>query len=289
MRLADLFHGNRIKVLALGLGIIVVTNLVALGGVAYNRSGQPDAVVELTERELGLPYNYGINRENTGLQLRIQCRAEDANEYNYSYGNCSGSPAWLDQAKMIELGFELEPWSEEMERRWGYRSELSRQVYVVLEFDGPAYQRTVAKAEADLKDAKELAASNPGREEFTRRVQGAQERLDTELVQSSRLFLVDAGADMQALRTRYGDAAKFVIMRALVYPFLRGEKDDTKWWGTISQLVADRVNVPLEHRTTLGNVEVFRGVGIKALPPRYAVTLAFGKRAEPWVLSTRGL
>ena len=49
------------KIFIAGLAIIIVTNIVALAGVAYNRSGEPDAVVELTERELGLPYRYGMN------------------------------------------------------------------------------------------------------------------------------------------------------------------------------------------------------------------------------------
>jgi len=103
------------------------------------------------------------------------------------------------------------------------------------------------------------------------------------------LFMVDAGLDMQALRSRYPDSSRYIIMRALVYPHLRGNKDESKWWGTISKLVVDHVNVPLEHRNTLGNLDVFPGGSDKALPPRYAAVLAFGKRAEPWVLSTRGL
>ncbi len=46
------------KILIAGLGIIIATNVIALAGVAYNRPGQPEATIELTERELAMPYRY---------------------------------------------------------------------------------------------------------------------------------------------------------------------------------------------------------------------------------------
>ena len=97
---------RNVKILIAGLSIIIVTNVIALGGVAYNRSGEPDALVELTERELDIAYRYGLERENTGLRLNINCRVETLqDDYAYANNNCWGNPVWLDQQKLIELGF----------------------------------------------------------------------------------------------------------------------------------------------------------------------------------------
>ena len=54
------------KILIAGLAIIIATNVVALAGVAYNRSGNPEAQIELTERELAMPHRYRMNKENRG-------------------------------------------------------------------------------------------------------------------------------------------------------------------------------------------------------------------------------
>jgi hypothetical protein len=45
------------KYLIIGLVILLGTNLVVLGGVAYNRMGEATAHLTLTERELTLPYD----------------------------------------------------------------------------------------------------------------------------------------------------------------------------------------------------------------------------------------
>ena len=44
------FRWSRARVLLVAVALIVVTNAVVLAGVAYNRSGEPEAVIRLTER-----------------------------------------------------------------------------------------------------------------------------------------------------------------------------------------------------------------------------------------------
>ena len=174
------------KVLIAGLAIIIVTNVIALAGVANNRTGKADAVAELTERELGLPYRYGMNKENTGLGLRINCRIEDAQNYFYGNNNCLGDPAWLNKQKLLELGFTLQPNRERTPGRSIYRNELPRKVYLVLEYNGAAYQRTLARAEEELSEQQALLANNPGQEEFTKRAETAQNKLHSEQHRNSR-------------------------------------------------------------------------------------------------------
>ena len=59
-----------------GMLLILLTNAVALLGVAYNRSGTPESRLTLSQRELQLPY--GAMTEDSGLTLQIRWRAQNA-------------------------------------------------------------------------------------------------------------------------------------------------------------------------------------------------------------------
>ena len=60
---------SRRHTLIAGLALVAVTNGVALGGAAWNRSGTPDSVLALTQRELEPPYMFKGAQENSGLTL----------------------------------------------------------------------------------------------------------------------------------------------------------------------------------------------------------------------------
>lgn len=47
---------TRGRTLIAGIAIILVVNAIALGGVAYNRSGTPESTLHLSQRELSEPY-----------------------------------------------------------------------------------------------------------------------------------------------------------------------------------------------------------------------------------------
>jgi len=64
-----------------GLGLIALTNAVALVGVTYNRSGEPEAKLSLTQRELRTPYRWYGNRENSGLALSLIWRVLNPPKY----------------------------------------------------------------------------------------------------------------------------------------------------------------------------------------------------------------
>ncbi len=290
MKLADKLPAGQWLVLGLGIALIVVTNMVALGGVAYNRAGQPEAVVTLSERELGMPYRYGMLRENTGIQLHLNCRIEDNPSYTYGYSDCSGIPEWFDRDKLIELGFGLRSESEADTDRRSYRSELPRPVYVVLEFDGPAYERAVVRAERDLAERLDLMVSNPGKAQFQSAAKQAQKTLDDERQHSSRLFVIDAGQDKSALQAKYTTTGRYIVMRALVRPLLRDTEQGEQWIGFVSGLLIDSINVPVQYHSIFEQFDTVRASDNPGgLAPRYEVQVAVGRRAEPWIQTVRKL
>ena len=87
--------------------LIVLTNMVVLAGVAYNRSGEPDAVVQLTERELHWKKHYGMtDKEDTGLYLNLKWNMGGF-PYRYPPWTFQQENSWLNQEKLQVLGFDI--------------------------------------------------------------------------------------------------------------------------------------------------------------------------------------
>ena len=276
---------NRATLIA-GLGIIIVTNAIALAGVAYNRSGEPDAVLELSERELRMPHYYRMNKENTGLGLRISCRVDDGQSHGYASSNCNGRPVWLDQEKLIELGFDLKERNEDIAGLLDDNNDLPRKVYLVLEYNGAAYRKALADAAQNLHEQQALLANNPGKEEFEKRAEKAQQRLDNEQHRNSRLFAIDAGHDKARLRAAWPDSNRYIVMQALIRTFRNNTRKQKQWKGRITGLLINTINIPLEHRAPFETLEKeARRHRRNKQTPRYKVRVAFGQRAEPWVVS----
>ncbi len=62
-----------------GAALILLANAVALTGVYFNRSGEPEARMRLSQRELGTPWDWSVARENSGMVLGLNWRVNDGN------------------------------------------------------------------------------------------------------------------------------------------------------------------------------------------------------------------
>lgn len=274
------------RVLWIGLGLLIVTNVVVLGGALYNRSGEPQAVLRLSERELELPYRYGFERENSGLSLELRWRVpRSPGEGLYGiYGE--GTP-WLDKAKLTELGFDMSrsPYTAAGARY--YAKQLPREVFLVLEFDGAAYRTALQRAEEQMKRAGERAAANPAVKELSGNLERATANLDSERNRNSRLFVVDAGRDSAALRAKYADRAHYAIVPGIVRVTTQRRGTDAAPVGYVDSLSVNSIEVPAAHRWPFAAAYKDAGEGAPRAG-KYAVAVAFGKRLEPWILDVRG-
>jgi hypothetical protein len=264
---------------AAGLALIVLTNAVALGGVAWNRGGEPDSRLALSDRELAMPWSgFRPDSENSGLslQLRWRCLPSQASARNRALYYGSEAPAWLDAGKMRELGFDLRApeLTRPLDRAPMRHRQLAREVWLVLELDGPAYRQSLADAakEAEAAKAADAAASRP---ETKPPVRAQAEDPDAE----SRLFAVDAGLDRDALRARHADRAMYAIVRARVSPSPASE--GAIEGGRIDALSIDEVNVPLALRPVFDGLQP--PIYHRRANVRFDATVAFGRRAEPWL------
>lgn len=264
------------RTLLAGSALILLTNAVALLGAAYNRSDDPESQLRLSQREIQ-HYRWSNIKDNSGITLTLNWRVvreELSQQHDYGMGYSSGKwgmPVWLNKAKMAELGFDVVKLTSTSEYGRHYKESLPREVLLVLELNDKAYQHELQRAREYAEQAKVLLAGNPDKEEFKRRVKSADENYTNEEQKSSRLFVIDAGIDLPKLRASYPDRSRYAIVHGLIYPSIMRDKNETRIGGNIREVHAERINVPLNYR------QVFDSVA------PYEVTIAFGKRLEPWI------
>lgn len=170
-----------------------VVTAATLAGVRANRSGGRDPIV-LTEHELVLSSPGSTDNTATVLRLSWQPPPETA--------------AWITREKLEALGFacDVDPAAPDAERH--YRQALAREVYLALEFDGPAWearQHEQEQREQELRE-RELRAPDPPEPTPASPPRGRPRRES-----ASRLVVVDAARTPEELEARYPDPRRHLI------------------------------------------------------------------------------
>jgi hypothetical protein len=251
-----------------GLALIAAVNAIALGGVAFNRSGDPDSMLQLSERELHVPYEWRGSKENSGISLNLRWRVlppEKVGTTGGSYYFYRTSPFWLDEAKMVALGFDRAVRDRPLGSESAQGHMDAKELFLALELAGPAYQEALKRAE-----------------KYSKTIKDGAERLSEEREKFTRLFVVDAGSDHALLRARFPDRHRYAIVRGRIRPEWQGDAGNYKLAGAISELSVSNINVPFDIRS------VFDGAGEsynedKKPSVRYQVDVSFGQRFEPWI------
>ena len=276
---------TRTQVLLAGLALILLTNGVALLGVWWNRGGTPESTLELTQRELHTPYLIYREQENSGIALSLRWRVPSRTQDDADHGYVSywgGEPGWLDASRMAELGFSIP--SDDGVEPHAYRAarQLPREVLLVLELAGESWQAALARAQESATRAAKLAAANPSAKDIASRAKNAAERLERESNSESRLFVVDAGLDLAALRSRYPDRNRFMVVRGKLRLIQRSEKTKRYWTGRIDDVSVPSIHVPVSLSAGLRREGRAGRYGDKT--PAFVAKVAIGQRLEPWLL-----
>lgn len=272
--------------LAASAALILLSNGIALSGVIYNRSGQPESRLTLSQRELLLPWNGYGQREDSGLALTLQWRVEERETtgHNPSYGQRGGRPAWLDEQRLAALGIDVERAKGDDRRSARYRETGERPVLVVLELAGPDWERAKERAAAELARRTQLLQEKPATKELQAARKQAEEYLAEEEQKRSRLFAVDAGLDLAALRARYPERERYLILPGKLHLLLRQDKGKG---ATLSAFLGSLSQEQLHLPHTLGSILGSRpapAAGEKR-PLAFTASIAVGQRLEPWVES----
>ncbi len=278
------------RTFAAGALLILLANAVALTGVYLNRSGEPEARVTLSQRELAMPWGGVRTQENSGLALGLNWRVNAANAgeyYDGGFGYSGGTPDWLDEPRMKALGFNVATVAEDPAGRRRFERQLQREVLLVLELDGPGRQQALERSRQNAARHEAARLANADSKEFADKAKRAQDRLKNEENVHSRLFAIDAGLDRTALRTTYPDRSRYLILKAMVRPRLETSDGKTLVTGYVSELAVKQINVPHAMRPTLEpalRTPQRMPVGASL---QFEATLAVGQRLEPWLESVR--
>lgn len=285
----------RARYLIAGLLLIGLVNAIVLAGVAWNRQEPEESRLQLSERELVATYAYW-RKDNSSLALRLDYRWPSQADDDHYYPSISAE-------KMAELGFHVPTeLNEQTVRR--YRRQLDRDALLVLELDGPAYQREVALQVAAHAEALRLQKYVPDSKELREAAQHAANALNYEQHRATRLLVVDVGMDQQALRERYPDRARYAIVRSIIEVQASsvatdwdGEGDDPRpdnqrWtWqlgGSAETPGVQSLNLPHRWHATFDSLPQQaeqQGVDYSGYQKLFSAEVAFGRRLEPWFVA----
>ena len=283
------------------IALIVLTNIVVLSGVAYNRSGEPDATVQLTERELYWQKRWDLtDKEDTGLYLTLKWNMPGYDKYRWEHRK----DTWLNQQKLTELGFDTSFPLEDKKASRYYSHQLPRQAYVVLEFNGEAYQNWVKEAKERIEEIKQELIEEK-KEKKKKDLENDIRYIQQQLITQSHLFAIDAGSDPQVMRKQYPDQFKTIITPAVFDismhytpkkkgPFKSPKKPYLSGW--VRAISIPQIHVTSDYRSffisdikTHTKTYLPRDKPLSDLEPRYQVTLNYGKRYEPWIADVKKL
>jgi len=262
-----------------GVALILLTNLIALSGVRFNHSGLADSTLQLSQRELRIPYRWRQDNDNNGISLSLQWRFPGSLNAYLQYSN--NDPGWLDQAKLASIGFNVSVPIDTEPRRTAYQKQLSKPVFLVLEFDGPAHQQAIELA-------KKEDADNAKKETEDDKKKNQPTALSQELNLNSRLFVVDASLDRETLRAKYPDTRHYSIVRGQIQPRITyDKKKQPLMTGYIKDVSAQSINVPVEFRDVFESTRKTQNDGNanNDKRPPFEATVAFGRRLEPWIVA----
>lgn len=260
------------KYLIFGVALILVTNLFVLGGVFYNRTGEPTAQLVLSEREARLPYLSGFEKENSGVALSISWRVlpNENNELAY-YNNRSVA---LTEQQLIALGF-----SEIEQLKEGWAQE--RTLYFALEYNGELYQQSLAHAQRYYQKALSRFELDTSDSQLMHAKERAFETYEREQHYNSRLFFLEASQDYKALASKYAEQNNIVIVKGNAKPYFNQQTKEH--FLHVSSLLVNQINVPARYVDDLVSLKALRGTKSSS----YSVTVNWGQRLEPWIVDIK--
>jgi Domain of unknown function (DUF4824) len=220
-----------------------------LASVSRNRSGGREAIV-LTEREVFVSPR---TDDNTAAKLFLSWQQPPSIE----------RATWFNAEKLAQLGFDTRIEGSELQNR----RQLPREIFVVLELDGPAWR-------AFLEDR--LRGLSPPRGERT--------IVDELAEKGSRLVPVDADRDASVLKAKYPDARRHLIAAATARPQVVSPPNESPYVvGTINRIMPQQIHIPREWAAQVPTYHPSAG----RAGARFDVDVRYGLNYEPWVTAIR--
>ena len=251
------------------IALLVVSNAFVLAHVAMNRSGQPDSEIDLSARELQY---LGSRSDDSSVVLTLRW---ENTAPEYLTVDPTAPPGWFDQKKLEELGFDLSVPATSPQAQRFYSKLRSREVFVALEFEGPAWEQWLKDRDSQFQRESQYAPQV-----------SVTDRAEIERQTASRLVAIDVARDPAELRRKYPDRQRVMILQALVRamvepwrrksatapllpPYLR---------GAITRIAIESINVPAPWSRQFDVLPsyvpyTYEGKQVKIQPPTFQATV----------------
>jgi hypothetical protein len=252
------------------VAVVLLVNLVMLLSARANRAGEPESVLELTERELRLER---ASDRDSAQRLRI----DPSNRSGFILGTLARQQDWLTEAKLSALGFGCRRTDGVAGKAPRMQScGLPRRAFAVYEYDGSAWRSVAAALQRRREEASSAAdAAKP---------YSSATMLDNQIRYGSRLVAVDVSSDAASLRRAYPDRHRYLILPARVRAWLEPASPPAvpALHGFVDPLTISLV-APSAFRDRL--VAFGPSTGLPDKEPRYTVIVATGRHYETWILA----
>ena len=255
----------------LAAALVIVSNLAAWRAAALNRSGEPEAVLVLTERELQLPAR---QTENTALSLRLVF-----DRWRERGDTVVREPGWFDRAKLQSIGFDCRR-PVTAEHADYYRTRPPRATYAALEYEGALWLKQLEQAPRTPQPPPSFTVPESAVQNGVVRVAPRDPLLDSHLVP------IDVDNDPAALRARHPDTRTVAIVEATVaLRYVSNAGQPPFLMGRVTSVLPPEINVPREWRGALESLQSDAQAGTwpPQHEPRFRATVTWGKRLEPWI------
>lgn len=288
---------NQKQLFIAGFFLVLVVNAIVLGGVAWNRSGEPESEIILSDREVNIQRSYNSDFQNSGMSMRIDWRSlgkeRDLKDRYYSDYYDGRSPLWLDEKKLEELGFDISRYRKKDSDR--YQNPIEKEVFLVLENNGDTYRESVKRAERYFSFIEAQKREKGENEELAERIKSAEDNWKNEFDSRSRLFAIDAGTDAEKLREIYTDRTRYMITKGIVQPEYDYDDDNNnsgtrRMKGSILRLGVEEIHLPVKYANKIESLKKRDNTGPCDNSSGYScfeVKLFYGKRFEPWIESIK--
>jgi hypothetical protein len=269
------------KLLWLATGFVLLVNAFVLGKVYVNRT-QVVAQLQLSERELRLPYNYGFTKEDSSARVSLQWATPHTEPVDPGVDEWHGYHDRRLQLSDVHFASFNFPACEKTNR-----IHHKQGGWVLLEFNGQSYVDYVARAERYHSLIQNLApASNTGlsEKELANKRKGAVELLEAAKKSKSRLFAIDAAADRNLLelsmrRRQLADGATlFMVPADIQTGYNRCDKPEKRTTDIqVANLAVESLYIP--NALAKG----FPRDGDARQKIRFIADIYYGRLFEPWI------
>ena len=263
------------KALLISLGVLLLSNAMVLSHAIYNRSGEPESSIQLTERELRLPYQHR-NKENSGISLQFVWQTAQRSIYEPRYYRSFTINVTAE--KLNTLGFDRDKECGKLDKR---RRFLARKGWIALEYNGASYSNQIESFEINLQDRQTEIGPSPGRNE-QKDLKHLSQKLENLRHHGSRLYAIEVSLTKSELTQNY-PGSSYMFLPALI----RFGKACGKEPGVHLKPLIKKIHVPKHLRATVENLPLW--TYNTRTPPRYSATIAFGKLGEPWLIELTSL